>query len=117
GAGERAGTRRAGLIWTRRACGDECGTIGAAQRTVWAAHHRPGRGRVDRRRGVGPPRASGTRARAPPAARPPCRARCLSLPAYARERCGASMGREDDRLHLLYELTRRLATFTDLDDL
>src|SRR5436309_1548845 len=27
------------------------------------------------------------------------------------------MGREDDRLHLLYEVTRRLATFTDLDEL
>ena len=27
------------------------------------------------------------------------------------------MGREGDRLHLLYEVTRRLATFTDLDEL
>ena len=27
------------------------------------------------------------------------------------------MGREDDRLHLLYEVTRRLASFTDLDEL
>ncbi len=27
------------------------------------------------------------------------------------------MGREDARLHLLYEVTRRLATFTDLDEL